>query len=100
MSGKKVCCICQRSFVPHPRIKDRQKTCAAPACRRELKRQANKAWRERNPDYFKGRYEIMLKDWYEKNGDYKKRYRQTHPEYVRKNVVYLRSFRAKKADSA
>jgi hypothetical protein len=41
----------------------------------EWKRRGNWAWREQNPDYFKGRYEIMLKDWYKKNPDYKKQYR-------------------------
>jgi hypothetical protein len=75
MNRERICCVCQRSFVPNPRVKDRQKTCTAQACRAEWKRRGNVAWREQNPDYFKGRYEIMLKDWYKKNPDYKKQYR-------------------------
>jgi hypothetical protein len=75
MSRERMCCVCQRSFVPHPKLKDRQRTCAAKACREELKRHRDKAWRAQNPDYFRGRYEIMLKEWYKKNPDYKKQYR-------------------------
>lgn len=96
MHDKKICCVCQQEFVPHPKVKDRQKTCAAASCRREWKRRVNKAWREQNPDYFKGRYDTMLQAWYEKNREYKKSYRQEHPEYVRKNTLYLKVHRQKK----
>jgi hypothetical protein len=95
MNGKKVCCVCQRPFAPHPRVKERQKTCAAESCRKELKRRTDRAWRAQNPDYFKGRYDTMLKEWHEKNRDYKKRYRQEHPEYVGKNIRYLKVHRQK-----
>ena len=95
MHEQKECCICHQLFVPHPRLKERQRTCAAALCRRELKRQMNRTWREQNPDYFKGRYDTMLKAWSEKNRNYKKRYRQEHPEYVQKNVLYLRAHRRK-----
>ena len=92
---KQTCFICQRRFVPNPRLKDRQKTCAAETCRKELKRRANRSWRERNPDYFKGRYETMLKAWYEDNKDYKTRYRRQHREYVKKNKLYVQVHRQK-----
>jgi hypothetical protein len=75
MNRERLCCVCQRPFIPHPRVKDRQKVCTAKACRTEWKRRGNWAWREQNPDYFKGRYDIMLKDWYKINPDYKKQYR-------------------------
>ena len=95
MTEKNMCCICQQSFVPDPRVKKRQKTCAADSCRKELKRLTDKAWRARNPDYFKGRYDIMLKEWNKKNSDYKRRYRMEHPEYVKRNIIYLKAFRQK-----
>jgi hypothetical protein len=98
MDGKKNCCICQQTFIPDPRVKKRQKTCAAELCRKELKRRTDRAWRAQNPDYFKGRYDIMLKEWNKKNADYKKRYRLEHPEYVQKNVIYLKTYRHKKTD--
>jgi hypothetical protein len=93
MHEQKACCICQQPFVPHPRLKDRQKTCAAASCRIELKRRANQDWRAQNPDYFLERYDTMFKTWNEKNRDYKKRYRQEHPEYVQKNRLYLNAHR-------
>jgi hypothetical protein len=96
MDEKKTCCVCQQPFVPHPKVKRRQKTCATKACRNALKRQRAKTWREQNPDYFKGRYETAIKQWYEKNANYKKRYRLEHPEYVRRNVLYLKTHRQRK----
>jgi hypothetical protein len=97
MHEQKECCICHQPFVPHPRLKDRQKTCAVASCRRELKRCANKDWRAQNPDYFLKRYNTMLKAWNEKNKGYKKKYRHGHPEYVHKNVLYLNDHRRKAA---
>jgi hypothetical protein len=97
MSGKNVCCVCQQQFVPHPSLKKRQRTCGAKPCRKELKKRSDKVWREKNPDYFKGRYDMALKDWYENNTEYKQRYRREHPEYVRKNVSYVRAYRKRKA---
>jgi hypothetical protein len=95
MHEQRECCICHQPFVPHPRLKERQKTCAAAACRRALKMRTNRTWREQNPDYFKERYDTMFKAWSEKNSDYKRRYRQEHPEYVQKNSLYLRAHRRK-----
>jgi hypothetical protein len=93
MHEQKACCICHESFIPHPRLKDRQKTCAAASCRRELKKRTNKDWRAQNSDYFRERYETTLKAWHEKNRDYKKKYRQERPEYVQKNLLYLKAHR-------
>jgi hypothetical protein len=57
----------------------------------------NQRWREQNPGYFKGRYEMMLKPWYEKNAAYKQEYRQRHPEYRKKNALYLKAYRQKES---
>jgi hypothetical protein len=57
----------------------------------------NKAWRERHPNYFKGRYSTKLKEWFKKNADYKKKYRWEHPEYVVRNAQYVKAYRQKKA---
>ena len=35
---KRPCRICKRWFMPHPRVKDRQKTCGNPPCQREWHR--------------------------------------------------------------
>lgn len=42
------CTICRKRFVPHPRVGDRQRTCAAPACKRALHARACKRWHRDN----------------------------------------------------
>lgn len=85
MQGKReTCCICLHSFIPHPKVGARQKTCGNPACQRILKETNNAQWRLNNPDYDKNDYG-RVKACLEKNPGYLKRYRQTHPEYAQKN---------------
>ncbi len=50
---KRPCSICRRWFMPHPRLKDRQRTCGDPECRREQHRRKCAEWNERNGGYFK-----------------------------------------------
>jgi len=53
---KRPCRICGRWFVPHPRLKERQKTCGAPTCRKEWHRKKCAEWNKRNGDYFRSNY--------------------------------------------
>ena len=53
---KRPCRICGRWFTPHPRLKDRQKTCADAHCKREWHRKKCAQWNNSNPDYFKSNY--------------------------------------------
>jgi hypothetical protein len=53
---KRPCRICGRWFAPNPRLKDRQKTCADPHCKREWHRKKCAHWNKSNPDYFKSNY--------------------------------------------
>jgi hypothetical protein len=53
---KRPCRICGRWFTPHPRLKDRQKTCADTHCKREWHRKKCAQWNKSNPDYFKSNY--------------------------------------------
>ena len=53
---KRPCGICRRWFMPNPRLKDRQKTCGDPACRREWHRKRCAEWNKQNADYFKANY--------------------------------------------
>ena len=80
----KKCPYCKIQFIPHPKVGKRQKTCGKPACKKALKSDNNKKWRQRNPDYYSKGYS-RLKDWLEENPGYLKRYRGSHPEYVKKN---------------
>ena len=53
---KRPCRICRRWFMPHPRLKDRQKTCGDPHCRTEWHRRKCAEWNRNNSDYFKTNY--------------------------------------------
>jgi len=94
MLQRRRCPFCRRWFHPHPRLKDRQKTCGRSCCRREHKRQSNQSWRSQHPDYFQGAYPLQ-KEVYGTRADYKRRYRQQHPDYVRRNQVFVRNSRSR-----
>jgi len=49
---KRPCCICRRWFRPDPRIGPRQRACRRPECQAGRRQKKQKAWRQRNPDYF------------------------------------------------
>ena len=53
---KRPCSICRRWFLPHPRLKDRQRTCGDPECKNEQHRRKCAEWNQRNGDYFKTNY--------------------------------------------
>jgi hypothetical protein len=76
MSKTKICKYCGKSFTPDPRVGDRQKCCGSPVCKSERKKEADRNWRKKNPEYFKGRYESYLKPWLEKHPGYLKAYRR------------------------
>lgn len=92
MLPRRRCPFCRRWFHPHPRLKQRQKTCGRPECRQKQKRRFDKQWRAKNPDYFRGAYPRQ-KEKYGTRADDKRRYRQLHPDYVRRNASFVRKRR-------
>jgi len=74
MAGK-ICPYCFNQFTPHPKVLDRQICCGKEYCKRERKKEADRKWRKKNPDYFKGRYSLYLKPWLESHPGYLKDYR-------------------------
>jgi hypothetical protein len=52
----KRCLFCGRYFTPDYRLKDRQKSCGRPECRKARKKKAQESWTKKNPGYFQGRY--------------------------------------------
>ena len=74
--AERKCHYCGRGFVPDPRVGNRQKACSN-ACQRLRKRENNRAFREKNPEYGRApeRYEY-LKEWRQKHPDYQKRWRE------------------------
>ena len=95
MRKRRRCPLCRCWFVPHPRLRQRQKTCGRTSCRREQKRRSNQRWRSKHPDYFQGAYSLQ-KEIYGTRADYKRRYRQQHPEYVQRNRIFVRNWRQRR----
>ena len=58
----KRCLFCGRYFIPDYRVKDKQKSCSRPECRKARKQAAQRAWVEKNPGYFRDRY-AYVKAW-------------------------------------
>ena len=89
------CPFCRRLFVSDLRVKERQKTCGRPSCRRKRKRQSNRQWRARHPDYFQGVYP-QQKQAYGTRAEYKRQYRKKNPEYVRRNAAFVNKSRTRR----
>ena len=53
---KRPCRICRCWFIPHPRLKDRQKTCGSSQCKGEWHRKMCRKWYRENADYFRANY--------------------------------------------
>ena len=59
----KRCLFCGRYFKPDYRVKDRQKSCRQPECRKARKKAAQEAWVKKNPGYFADLYQVYVKPW-------------------------------------
>jgi hypothetical protein len=62
---QKRCIVCGRFFIPDPRVGERQKACTKDSCKKARKHLSQRAWCEKNPGYFQGRYPYV-KQWREK----------------------------------
>ena len=61
----KRCRYCGKYFRPDRRLGQRQKACQRGECKKKRKKEAQKNWCARNPEYFKGDY-WRVKEWREK----------------------------------
>ena len=93
MLPRRRCPFCRRWYHPDPRLNQRQKTCGQPECRQKQKRKSNQQWRAKN--YFCNPYAQQQKEKYGTRADDKRRYRQQHPNYVRRNAAFVRKWRQK-----
>lgn len=80
---KKRCQFCGQWYKPDPRTAHFQKACTNKSCRKERQRKKNRNWAARYPDYHSYRG-AKTRQWAART-QYWKRYRATHPEYVRKD---------------
>jgi hypothetical protein len=55
-NSERRCCCCGKSFKPHVRLKNRQKTCGHSQCKAKRRHQTLQTWRRINPGYQKKRY--------------------------------------------
>lgn len=52
----KTCKICQDTFYPHKQVEKRQKVCDKLSCKRINKKRSQDIWKDKNPQYYTGRY--------------------------------------------
>jgi hypothetical protein len=76
-----LCPWCLQSFRPNPRLRDRQKSCGQPACKKKQKNHSHARWKKQNAEL----YQAGQKDWRAQNSDYWKNYRASHPQYTANN---------------
>jgi len=90
----KRCPYCGDYYTPYIRAVRAQKSCSKAGCRKKRQREAYKAWRVRNPGYFRGRY-IKVKRWLAVHPDYQRVYRAGNPGYAVANNAGQRRRRKK-----
>ena len=70
-----ICLHCKEPFLPDSRNRARQHFCYKPACRKARKAKSHHLWLAKNPNYFKGDWNVTrVQEW-----------RQVHPGYSRRS---------------
>jgi len=80
---KRVCRCCECWFVPRANVPDQQ-YCSHRICQNARRQRWRKHKLSNDPDYKADQYAAQ-KRWCEKNPDYWKHYRASHPDYRQKN---------------
>ena len=80
----KHCPYCGITYRPYIRAVKTQKSCGKAACRKKSTSEAHKAWLKDNSGCYRGRY-VNVKSWLAEHPGYLRRYRATHPEYIRQD---------------
>lgn len=75
------CLWCPGLFYPHPRLKERQKSCGSYDCKRKQNLWNQKQWKKKNNLIcFQGQ-----RDWHKDRPSFWKNYRKEHPVYTERN---------------
>ena len=82
------CKACGHAFRPRPQV-PQQRYCPAKACQRYRRRSWQTARREADPDYRDNQARAQ-RAWLERNPDYWRGYRRTHPQYSERNRLLQR----------
>lgn len=79
----KHCVCCGQLFDPCPQV-PKQAYCSSTDCQRSRKRRWQQNKLETDPDY-RGNQQDAQRAWHDRNPDYWRKYRESHPEYVQQN---------------
>jgi len=82
---KKKCVECCQLFHPCPQV-PHQSYCSSPSCQRARRRKWMRNKLQTDSDYLDNQLHAQ-KAWSERNPDYWKEYRASHPEYVERNRI-------------
>lgn len=89
----KQCLACGQSFQPRPQV-PLQTYCSAPSCQQHRKRQWHRNKMQTDSDYQENQQRAQ-QSWIERNPDYWRQYRESHPKYVDRNRTLQRTRNAK-----
>lgn len=79
----KCCTACGQSFRPHPQVPN-QSYCSDDQCQRERRRRWQRDKLKTDADY-RDNQSRAQRAWLERNPEYWREYREAHPEYVERN---------------
>jgi len=82
------CKACGHTFQPRPQVSE-QRYCRRSECQRARRRSWQTAKRESDPDYRDNQLRAQ-RAWLERNPDYWREYRRTHPNYRERNRLLQR----------
>lgn len=92
------CAACHEPFTPRPNVPN-QTYCSKPECQRERRRRWQRQKLKADPDY-RANQAAAQRRWGERNGDYWRRYRRSHPTYTERNRRAQRQRNRKRAQAA
>jgi hypothetical protein len=94
----RICLACGGSFEPCKRVKN-QKYCSKPECQRERKRRWEREKLADDPAYLENRRNSQKK-WRERNPEYWRKYRERNQDYVKKNRLRQRERNARRKNKS
>lgn len=96
--GARRCAACGERFTPRRNVPDQQ-YCSQRACQRARRRRWQQRKLKQDPDYRANQAGAQQR-WRERNPDYWRRYRQTHPDYTARNRAQQRQRNRQRAVTA
>jgi len=82
--AKRRCEFCHKWFTPYHGTYRQQKCCPNAECRKKRKVRTKRTWWLNNPGYNRDRLQ-KIRVWAKEYPDYWQKYRQEHPDYVKKD---------------